>query len=112
MDATLARIEKMRKDAGYPNPTIFIKGKNRIQVFMGTQEYLVPSWFSSKGNLCFKIGGRTYVKKINGEISSVGRDGKWHNEEFTQTRATAITVTDTVTPNEEEVALQERLIFK
>ena len=89
LDENIARLEKK---FGKPKHSrlISIKGKNRIFVFIGDQEYLVPCWHSMKGNLCWKINGILYVKRINGSISKKEQGKRWTTADFVTTKAKAL----------------------
>lgn len=53
-----------------------VKGHNRIVVKRDGEEWIVPSWISEKGNLCWKIGEILYVKRLDGKTSML-QNGKW-----------------------------------
>lgn len=63
-------LERIRKKFGPATrkPLTTVPGQTRIFVKkdVSGQEYLVPSWISKKGNLCWKIGETVYVKLRNG----------------------------------------------
>ena len=65
--------------------TIHIKGENRITVALGDQKYVVPTFMSRAGNLCWSLLGVLYAKSHNGIVKKEGN--KWVAAEFITTQA-------------------------
>ena len=90
LDERLERLKKLFPPTA-KKQTIFIKGKGqRIHVsdIDAQQDYILPCWFSAKGNLCWAIEGAIFFKTKAGYIGK--REGeKWVKANFT-TKATAL----------------------
>jgi len=90
LDENLARLEKL---FGKPKPEkqiVYIKGANRILVKDEDSQinYMTPSWFSEKGNLCWNINGTIFFKTKGGYIGKRVNE-KWQKANFS-TKAKAL----------------------
>jgi hypothetical protein len=65
-----------------------VKGQNRIYVKTETTDYLIPSFISRKGNLCFQLGETLYCKMKNGFVLML-QGQKWITAEGVTTKARA-----------------------
>ena len=90
LDENLARLEKL---FGKPKPsnTIYVKGKNRILVTDAETSinYMVPSWISKNGNLCFELNGVLHFKTKAGYIGKQNLEGSWVKASGITTQAKA-----------------------
>ena len=68
---------------------VTVQGNNRILVTDAETsiKYLIPSWVSEKGNLCFELNGALHFKTKSGYIGKKSGD-KWVKAHVT-TKATA-----------------------
>ena len=80
LDERLERLKKLFPPTE-KKPTMFIKG-NGQRIFVtdldNQQDYIVPCWFSERGNLCWKINETVFFKTKAGYV------GKRVNEKWTK----------------------------
>jgi len=89
LEENLARLEKIY---GKPKPSnmVTIQGNNRILVTDAETgiNYMVPSWTSRNGNLCFELNGILHFKTKSGYIGKRMNE-KWVKATGLTTKATA-----------------------